>query len=240
MRRDLALVMASSLMFCNTSDENETQSGNQPTPQAILATGTVYRNGTATFGDWYVMPHAELSELGPGGPYRFKYTDAEGRTLLQIAFSYSFELEGLPAAGHTGPTRFTLPEAAFVYTIPYIAGTKKIALLLNEVVLAEKVFSPSAPKVTVTSPNGGEVNTNKVTVRWTGSDADNDRLVYELLISPDNGLTWEPVAGDLTGTSYVVDTSEFSPGAKYVARVIATDGINTSEDLSDSPFTIRR
>jgi hypothetical protein len=77
------------------------------------------------------------------------------------------------------------------------------------------------------------------TIRWSGSDADGDALSYAVLISPDNGATWEPVTGDLTATRYTWDFSQLPAGANYRIKVIATDGINTGHDLSDAPFTIK-
>ena len=40
---------------------------------------------------------------------------------------------------------------------------------------------------------------------WSGSDADSDSLVYMLLYSYDNGIVWEPLATELTDTSYLWD-----------------------------------
>jgi hypothetical protein len=220
------------MYFCypiKQSYANELVSGDksEESPVAIMASGTFYINGTVQLDEWYVLPETELSTLFPG-PYKFEYLDAEEKNLYQISFDVSFMLEGVK-----------LEEAPFVLTIPYISRTAKIAIKLNDVVKAEKFFSPNRPKVTVISPNGGEIFSKKITIRWAGSDADNDKLVYLLSISSDNGVTWDPLFVKSTETSYTGDISLFPSGEKYMIRVTATDGINTTRDLSDSSFTIK-
>jgi hypothetical protein len=103
--------------------------------------------------------------------------------------------------------------------------------------LAEKIVSGNAPSVTVVAPNGGERISRQTTIQWSGSDADGDNLAYTILFSADNGVTWDPIAANLTTTSYSWDTSGFPFGAQYRIRVIATDGFNTGEDVSDASFT---
>jgi hypothetical protein len=125
-----------------------------------------------------------------------------------------------------------------VAKIPNILNTAKIVVKHNGIPQTEKVFSANTPTVTVISPNGGEQLMGPATIRWSGSDADGDALSYAVLISPDNGATWDPIAGNLTATSYTWDISQLSAGAHYLIKVIATDGINTGHDLSDAPFTI--
>jgi len=51
-----------------------------------------------------------------------------------------------------------------------------------------------APKVSVTSPKGGEKWARKKTIKWTGSDPDKDTLAYELFYSTDGGKTWQPLS----------------------------------------------
>jgi len=36
----------------------------------------------------------------------------------------------------------------------------------------------------------------------------------------------------------VWDISRLLPGTQYLIKVVATDGINTGQDVSDAPFTI--
>jgi hypothetical protein len=50
-----------------------------------------------------------------------------------------------------------------------------------------------APKVTLTSPKGGERWSKKQTIKWTASDPDKDTLTYDLFCSDDDGATWKPL-----------------------------------------------
>ena len=43
---------------------------------------------------------------------------------------------------------------------------------------------------------------------------------------------------NLTGTSYTWELSQLPAGTQYRVKVIATDGINTGQDVSNAPFTI--
>jgi probable HAF family extracellular repeat protein len=203
---------------------------NEPRTAAgvILVGANFDMNGTVTLDPWYTLPEANLTELAPG-PYIFEYQDAHGNVLYQRSFDISFSLEG----GNT------LPRVALVATIPGIPDTAKIVVKQYDTPLAEKVISANTPAVTLISPNGGEQLSGTGTIHWSGSDADGDALSYTVLISPDNGATWEPIAGDLTGTSTTWDVSQLPAGESYLVKVIATDGFNTGYDLSDTPFSIK-
>ncbi|MGB9589199.1 MAG: hypothetical protein ACPL7O_13545, partial [Armatimonadota bacterium] len=54
------------------------------------------------------------------------------------------------------------------------------------------------PKVSFSSPKGGEKWSRKKTIKWTGSDPDKDTLMYELFYSPDGGATWQPLNEKIT------------------------------------------
>lgn len=196
------------------------------TNQAILAVGTFYSDGNVTLNNWYVLPEGELSVL-PSGQYMFEYQDASGGILYQQSFDVSFSLMGT-----------TLTESPFVFTIPYVSGTSRIVVKQNSVPKAQKNLSTSAPTVNVISPNGGERLTGQTTIQWSGIDSDGDTLSYAILFSRDNGVTWDPVAANVTGNSYTWNISGFTAGTQYLVKVIVTDGVNTGQDVSNSTLTI--
>jgi hypothetical protein len=78
----------------------------------------------------------------------------------------------------------------------------------------------------------------QVLVQWAGSDLDGDDLIYALLYSPDNGLTWNIIAHDLEDSSYTWDTSNLPTGEQYLMRILATDGFNTASIDSSGTFSI--
>ncbi|HEY3412078.1 MAG TPA: hypothetical protein VGM51_03365 [Armatimonadota bacterium] len=133
--------------------------------------------------------------------------------------------------------------ASMSEVVPWAEGTGRILILRDDVVLASREVSRSVPQVRVIYPNGGEclgcVNSAIATVTWTATDADADSLTYALHYSTDGGVTWRVVDSSITATSYEVNTDTLPGSATALFRVIATDGVNTAWDDSDSVFTIR-
>jgi hypothetical protein len=90
----------------------------------------------------------------------------------------------------------------------------------------------------VLTPNGSEAAAGSSTIEWIADDADSDTLSYAVLLSTDDGATWNTAAIGLTTTVYSLDVSALPPGTTNLVRVIATDGVNTGQDVSDAPFII--
>jgi hypothetical protein len=196
------------------------------TSSALLVAGVIDISDTVTLRSWFRLPEGELSTLRPGA-YTFEYRGTSDTVLYQQAFDIAFVTSS-----------DTLTETPFVFTVPFVDGTTKIVLAHNNIPLAQKLVSANAPAVTVTSPNGGERLSGATTIQWSGSDTDGDQLAYVVLISSNQGTSWEPLAGELTMTSYTWDMSSLPPGTQYLIKVVATDGINTGQDTSNATFTI--
>ncbi|MCF2136387.1 MAG: S8 family serine peptidase [Candidatus Thorarchaeota archaeon] len=91
-----------------------------------------------------------------------------------------------------------------------------------EVNLAEltfqNFFSPDVTNVQI-SKSG-----NVVTITWTATDRNaGDDLYFDILMSPDSGLTWQYLAVNQTGNSYVWDSSSFLALDTYMIRVDVYD-----------------
>jgi hypothetical protein len=201
---------------------------NAVSTQAILVLGTLDVTGTMTLDNWYMLPEADVTPVPPG-PYSFEYQDAGGGVLHQQSFDLSFRL-GF----------FDTTEAGFAFSIPYVPGAARIVIKENGVPLAQRDISFNSPTVSVVAPNGGEQIIDQTTIRWSGHDDDGDALTYAILVSRDNGVNWEAVDANLTETSYVWDVSALPAGTHYRIKVVATDSVNTGQDLSDASFTIRQ
>jgi hypothetical protein len=106
--------------------------------------------------------------------------------------------------------------------------------------IASAVASSNAPQVRVLWPNGGEVlsSTEPHTIRWEGSDADNDQLTYLVESSADAGQTWQSlgIVTDQTSLQVTVEQGTLDPSRLALIRVTATDGLNTTSDQSDATF----
>ncbi len=94
------------------------------------------------------------------------------------------------------------------------------------------------PHVRVTSPNGGEQWTGTHNITWFGWDNNSDeQLTYEVLLSSDSGATFELLAKGLNDTWFTWYTQGFLNLSTYMIEVRVSDGIYTSHDTSDGPFT---
>lgn len=79
-----------------------------------------------------------------------------------------------------------------------------------------------APKVTFTSPTGGERWSKTQTLRWNGVDPDSDTLTYEVTYSTDAGATWKPLPAPAKPAPAATAVADTADSAKIVLA-IATD-----------------
>jgi len=203
-------------------------------PEALLVSGTINKNGTATFDPFIYLPNATL-DIAPGeeGDYHFVLLDERGNVLSKSGFAVSFYMPD-PAGG-------PVDEVSFVYRIEWKEGTKRIELQdKSGKVLASREVSPNKPEIKVLYPDGGEVfaKGEKIEIKWEASDKDEDVLTYSLAISMNNGETWLPVDIDIKGNEYDLNTIGLEEGENYLIKVRATDGVNTDEDVSDNTFSV--
>jgi len=200
--------------------------GQGSSAQAILVAGTLFDDGRIELADWYVLSGAQVDALVPGD-YSLRYLDADGRELSVLTFTLSLTVE-----------EKLMNQVPFVFRAPYIADTARVVIGRGATEIVSRTISAHPPTVRVESPNGGEILTGTTTVSWSAEDEDGDRLSFTVLYSPDGGATWNALATGLTASSYVWDVSGLPPGNQYRVRVMATDGFNTGEDVSDGPLAV--
>jgi hypothetical protein len=210
-------------------------------PAALLVSGIVRKNGTATFGTIAYLPEANL-DLQPdsAGDSTIVLLDAQGSILGKSGFTPQFyisepALETSPYKG--GPTE-SIP---FAYRVAWKQGTKRVELRDSRgTVLASRTISANAPTVRILSPNGGETWTagSPATLRWEGTDADGDTLTYSAGLSKDGGKTWVPLATGLTGNQTTLMAGRLDTGENYKVKIIANDGVNTGEAVSAAAFRV--
>lgn len=207
-------------------------------PETLVVRGQVFKNGTVALDDWYRFPNGLPNlELGTTGNCSVVMLDSMGQELGRAGFNATFTFE----MGDLEPPELIDADVSpFGFIIPWISGTSVIEIRdAAENVLATRYVSANPPSVSVTFPNGGEVLAPGLyNITWTANDLDGDPLKYTILYSDNNGTNWLPMAMDLEQTSYTWNTTALSPGSKYLVKVIATDGVNTGEDVSDGNFTI--
>jgi len=195
-------------------------------PQSyVFVSGFVSDDDTGELDPLMVLEsHAEPPAPPTGGEYCLTFYDPGESPLATYCFDSSFtnpEWEGSASSAY------------FVYLLPHPEGATRLALFHGETLLAERAASPSAPQLSLESPSGGETWYDTHTVAWMAEDADGDDLTFAVFYSNDGGDTWAPVATDLVGTSFRLDTTSLPGGGEVRIRVLASDGFHTTS--ADSP-----
>jgi hypothetical protein len=179
---------------------------------------------------FYRVPLPDDEEPSPDkGRYTVQLRDAQGNVLYTQAF------DPLPTGEDPEPE-----EGSFFLIVPWVKGTAEIALLFQDRLLGTVPVSAHAPMVTLLEPNGGETwpAEGPVTIRWEATDADGDSLLAVVQYSADGGDTWKAVATDVEETSIELDAANLPGTSQAVVRVCVSDGVNTTCDQSDGPFSV--
>ena len=131
------------------------------------------------------------------------------------------------------------PDQPFFVVMPDHSDAARIVLLQDTVELASRSITPNAPTVRILSPNGGETITDTLTILWEAGDTDGDNLSFVVQYSPDGGASWQALAQNYRATMLYLDTT-YLPGSdgQALVRVMASDGVNTTMDESDAPFSL--
>ena len=126
-------------------------------------------------------------------PYRLDVVSASQQVI------HSQPISRLDSSEEEGPF-------AFAELVPWTADAATLVLRANTTELDRRTASPNPPTIQVLEPGPGILppGPQTIRVRWQASDPDNDKLTYNVMYSPDNGLRWEPVALGVAGTEYVI------------------------------------
>jgi len=132
-----------------------------------------------------------------------------------------------------GETGTSLPVA---FTLPYHPATARLVVVHEGAVLAEIRRSPNAPTIDLSTPSGVDAE-GKLVLNWSAEDPDGDALRFILSYHCDDDPLWRPIAADLTGSTYELDTSWLHGGESCTVRVAANDGFSMAEAVS-APFAV--
>ena len=221
------------------SDKLQVQNGGVSTRLAnatqtyLVASGQVFTDTTAILDPiWTFDLTAEPANPPIGTQYCLEGQDALGAVQQSRCFDLNLD---------NNLTAESVSAQGFNIAVPYLSGLSRILLRQGTTELAARQVSANAPVVVLTSPNGGETwsGTGTYTVTWSASDADGDPLTYTVFYASD-GANWLPVSSAITQTQIILNATELPGGTSAKIRVMATDGVNTATDESDSPFTVGR
>jgi hypothetical protein len=206
--------------------QSETMSS--PLQSSVIVTGFVDNSqGLGNLDSIYTLESNPT--ISTSGTYVIRFEDVSSQEIA----SYNFEPEFSGEAPDFG---------AFTLTLPWDSNTARIVMLNpSGAQLDSRTVSNNAPVVTVISPNGGEsLSGATATISWSASDADNDTLKYVIQYSNDGGNSWRPLAVDYPNTTLDLDLTSIAGGDSSLIRVIANDGILTSQDQSDAVFSVAK
>jgi hypothetical protein len=132
-------------------------------------------------------------------------------------------------------------QGPFCIIVDLPQNTTRIQVTINGVTADQLRLTDNSPIVSVLSPNGGEQITGEIVINWSASDPDtNDAndLAYTVEFSHDNGTEWSALTIDLDSNELTVDSNYLPGGPNCLVKVIASDGWNLAEDVSNSVFSI--
>jgi hypothetical protein len=201
----------------------------------LIVRGSVnFSAGTAQFLPCLpLVAPATPPEEAPGTNFTLEALNATGSVLETVQF-------GLPPDISESLDPQAILTAGFSVGMTNNGSLHSLVLSGYGQTLATLTASPSAPAVTLTSPNGGQAFTGgMMNVTWSGSDADGDTLSYTVQYSADNGATWETLAVDWPSQNLTVDSSQLTATSEGLISVSASDGFNTATAQSAATFTVQ-
>ena len=198
---------------------------------SLYVSGSINDNNTASLDPALLSPG---NPVAPSSVGNYSLQLLNGTTVVATqAFSETFkDVENDP-----------LNKVYFQFVLPNPGGVTGIRLLHGATTLASIDKSAAAPSAAFTFPTGGENFSGVENVTWSVSDADTPlaNLRLNLEYSPDNGVSWLPVAANLPGTltSYALDTGLLPKSSSQgKLRLWVTDGLNNITSDSGGVFSV--
>ncbi len=212
--------------------------GNPSAGKAILVEGMVDSTTKhVSFGPWVKIDQAVYSSMMDStySTHTIKFLDAAGSTLSRYFYRPTFVALGLDEAGEN--PQFTKEYFAFV--APFSDAVKRVIVESNGSTIAERIITSNAPVVDITYPqDGSQVKaSDSVIATWRATDTDGETTFwYTVYVSDDDGATWKLIYWE--GQDSVATRLNVRQGSSYKLRVIASDGVNTSEKIISFSGTI--
>jgi hypothetical protein len=213
----------------------ETQ-GKQGTRTFLYVAGDVSAEGHVTLAPFDMTDDSkDLTTRPLGKTYTLRLEDAEGKALEDFSFDVSPLHSTPPKEMRHSMIAHPMP---FNFYVPWNPSTARIVILKDQTELASRVVSLHVPKISSLTFASGKSVGGKQILSWEATDEDGDKLTYSVWYSRDGGQNWMPIAAYLSEDFLAVDFDRL-PGAKEaLLRVLASDGVNTSQEVTQKAFAV--
>ncbi|MEK6983544.1 MAG: hypothetical protein AABX33_03140 [Nanoarchaeota archaeon] len=122
----------------------------------------------------------------------------------------------------------------FLFVMNSTSNLSKITIKEKNITRVEKNSTPNTPIINITTQLQNQIFDKSFTVTWNSFDLDNDTIQYAILISSDNGATFSTLEIDYPNTSLTINSTNFINSNQYKIKILATDGINTGNDTTET------
>ena len=193
----------------------------------LLISGTINKSSGKTEIRPIISIANSSEQNTSSGPHQCNIFDDSNNLIRSFSFDESVSSENLQ-------------NATFLVVIQKPSNLGRIELQFQGLGTKTILKSNHTPNIEVIHPNGGEVITNdNFEVSWNSSDMDGDEIFHTILYSSDNGGTWNSLVNNITAKTYSINSINIQGSQNALIRVIASDGLNSSEDQSNSPFSTK-
>jgi hypothetical protein len=202
-----------------------------PVAKALFVEGSVDSTTKAfSFGPWARMDNAIPSNMVDSAYafYTFKLYDASNNVVARYFYRPTFTTLGMDE-GALAPQ---VTQEYFAFVVPCPDGVTKATVEKDgtPVITRTVTTNPPAPNVTYPGTDGFNVPEGpSFTAAWTATDPDGDtEFWYTVYLSLDNGVTWKLVRFESKDVEAIL---KLPKGTNYKLKVIANDGVNSSEQI---------
>lgn len=210
----------------------QTASGN---PVFLYVAGDVSPDGRVRLAPFETIDAIkDLTSKPLGKTYTLRFEDVEGKVLAE----FPFDVSPFNSSPPKGAKNSRIQARPFNFYVPWNSATARIAIFKDNIELAHRIVSRHTPKISTLTLVINKTPSGKQSLSWKALDEDGDQLTYSVWYSRDGGREWVPIAANLNVDNLRVDLDQLPGANAALFRVLASDGVNTSQLTMEKSFTV--